>query len=213
MKTNRRQFLKLFSLATVDLTVDPLQSVITHREIYINRSLGIAFKTPPKWHFYSAHRMKAMHDEQITQPSQLLVNELLDELKNQPLVTLGKDPEHQPYRRPKFSPSIVIRLEPLEDKTSLFELYTASNLFLDEVCKDYQNLGMRFGEISGYQALFGQYSYLFEAQGMQSTPITGSSCMIETQSHYYSINMYNYTPEDPSIRSHFRDFLTDFIIL
>ena len=97
MSVNRRNFLKLLSAATVGLISDPLSTVIAHNHIYVNKHLGIAFKAPIDWHFYTTHSIKRMHDAQIMRADRAEIEDLVHELKNQPLVALGRDPSDPGY--------------------------------------------------------------------------------------------------------------------
>lgn len=51
MGIGRRQFIKLSSLALAGLTVDPLNAVATHNNVYVNKKLGILFHKPNNWGF------------------------------------------------------------------------------------------------------------------------------------------------------------------
>ena len=51
MGLGRRNFVKLMSLALTGLTVDPLQAVITNKNAYVNKKMGIIFQKPTDWRF------------------------------------------------------------------------------------------------------------------------------------------------------------------
>jgi len=213
MEINRRGFLRLLGIASAGLAVDPARAVLARNEVYVNQRLGIAFQAPQRWHFYSVSEMEGMYDAQLFRAEFAEVEELMSELKNQPLVALGKYPAEQESIHHTFSPSIVIRLELNEEELSLEEMISGSDLFLSQWTHGYKSISVAFDQVCGYPAALGKYRYIFEAEGMKDTPIVGRSCLIEIDRYCYSINMYNYDPEDMEISSIFDRFLTSIQLL
>ena len=214
MGVSRRSFLTLFSLAASGLVLDPLIPVVANNNIYVNKKLGVAFRSPEEWNFYDVKKMEKMYDDQIFKPDSPFINEFIEELKGQPLVSLGMYPLEEADEEQFFSPSIVLRLEPREEGGELENILTESDNYLSNIVKSYESKGNGpIIDVCGYRAIQGNYSYIFEAERMKPTPIAGRSCIIEVGEHYYSFNMYNYDPVDSDIERLFDRFVSSIMIL
>ena len=217
MTTSRRTFLRLLGLASVGLVVDPKLAVIANNEVYVNSELGIAFKIPSAWHFYNVQYVRRMHNKQVLKLDASSLREILKELNERPLVTFGMHPEDDHDTNSstaiQFSPSIVLRVEQ-HGGVTLDEIPYYSDRFLKNAVKDYSSIGShQFLEISGYRSVIRKYRYLYEAAGMNPTPIIGRSCIIDAETHFYSFNMYNYDPEDSYVEECFTQLESSVAIL
>lgn len=214
MKFSRRSFLQLLSIASIGITVAPKQSVVANNETYVNKKLGIAFKIPEGWYFYHVQEMQKMAHRQIVKPDAILYDELLEEINQQPLVVMG---QHSPYDekfKTDFTPSIVLRLEKNDKNISAEEILDESDSYLSTLVNDYKPIERKpITTINSYKVVQGKYSYLFEAEGMKPTQIIGRSCIICTEDHYYSFNMYNYNPINSKIDNLFTKFIANIIVL
>ena len=65
MGIGRGEFIRLTGLALAGLAVDPLQSVITYNDTYINKRFGILFEKPSTWGFIEVKRFEKLKAEQI----------------------------------------------------------------------------------------------------------------------------------------------------
>jgi hypothetical protein len=204
MGGSRRSFLKLLGAATAGLAMPPSFAVVANNEVYVNKQLGVAFRIPQGWHFYTVHDMDEMFDGQILRPDAPFVEEYLEELRGQPLVSIGMLPPDGALGQRRFSPGIVLRLEANADGMVLENALDECNSYLERLVTGFRALAIRpESRISGYRALRGKYGYLFEAEDMEPTPIIGRSCIIEAESRFLSFNMYNHDPEDPGIDAMF----------
>lgn len=202
----------MIGVATAGLALPPSFAVVANNEIYVNKKLGIAFRIPKGWYFYSVQKMDEMYDSQILKPDAPHLEEYFEELKSQPLVSIGMHPPDEEGRK-QFSPSIVLRLEAKDEDIEFVDIINDSNSYLESITNGFRAIENRAeSRICGYRALHGKYGYLFEAEGMDSTPIIGRSCIIELQSHYYTFNMYNNDPETPGIDAMF-DLLESSIMI
>lgn len=213
MGVSRRSFLKMAGMATAGLALNPLIPVVANNEIYLNKKLGIAFRIPKEWYFYDVQKMDEMCDSQILKPDAPNIEEYFEELRNQPLVSIGMHPPDVGVNK-KFSPSIVLRLETKDENIEFEKILDDSNSYIESVTRDFRAIENKpVSEICGYRALHGKYGYLFEAKGMTSTPIIGRSCIIEVASYYYSFNMYNYDPENLGIDKMYDQLESSIMIL
>ena len=201
-------------MATAGMALNPLIPVVANNEIYVNKKLGIAFRIPKGWYFYKVQKMNEMYDSQIFKPDAPHIDEYREELRSQPLVSIGMLPPDDDKGKKQFSPSIVLRLEAKDESIEFDDILSDSNSYLESITNDFRALGNRpISDICGYRALHGKYSYLFEAKGMAPTPIIGRSCIIEAESHFYSFNMYNHNPENFGIETMFDQLESSIMIL
>ena len=213
MKMKRRGFLKLLSIASGGLIPTQVTAVMTRNDVYVNQRLGVGFRAPHGWHFYSAYDTDQMHHAQHLRLELAEIDDFITELKERPLVALGQHPATKDEKQQTFSPSIVIRLELNDEHFSLEDMISGSNLYLSRLTRGYQSIDSKLGQVSGYPAAFGRYRYLFEAKNMKATPIVGRSCLICVDHYCYSINMYNHDPEDPLLSKEFNQFIQSIHIL
>lgn len=201
-------------MATAGLAISPSLAVVANNEIYVNKKLGIAFRIPGGWHFYSVQKMHEIFDAQILKPDAPLIGEYLEELKSQSLVSIGMHPPDDGKGNKQFSPSIVLRLEAKDECIEFEDILDDSNSYLESVTNGFRAIENRpVSRICGYRALKGKYGYLFEAEGMSPTPIIGRSCIIELESHFYTFNMYNSDPENQEIDAMFDQLESSIMIL
>jgi hypothetical protein len=155
-----------------------------------------------------------MYDSQISKPDAPHIDEYIEELRSQPLVSIGMYPPDEEEDKKRFSPSIVLRLEPKDESIEFENILNDSNSYLESLTKDFRTLESRpISYICGYRALQGKYGYLYEAKGMASTPIIGRSCIIDVGAHFYSFNMYNNDPENLGIDTMFDQLESSIMIL
>ena len=213
MGVSRRSFLKMLGMATAGIALNPLIPVVANNEIYVNKKLGIAFRIPKEWYFYNVQKMDEMYDSQILKPDAPHIDEYIEELRSQPLVSIGMYPPDEEGNK-RFSPSIVLRLEPKDESIEFESILNDSNLYLESVTRNFRALESRqISDICGYRALRGKYGYLYEATGMASTPIIGRSCIIDVGAHFYSFNMYNNDPESLGIDTMFDQLESSIMVL
>jgi hypothetical protein len=51
MGVGRREFLKIVGLAFTGTMIDPSLAVVTNKDVYVNKKLGILFYKPSDWEF------------------------------------------------------------------------------------------------------------------------------------------------------------------
>ncbi|NQZ59843.1 MAG: twin-arginine translocation signal domain-containing protein, partial [Lentisphaeraceae bacterium] len=143
MSVSRRSFLKLLTMATAGMALNPLMPVVANNEIYVNKKLGIAFRIPKGWYFYTVQKMNEMCDSQTFKADAPYIDEYREELLSQPLVSIGMLPPDDDKVKNKFSPSIILRLEAKDDSIEFDDILSDSNSYLESVTKDFRPLENR----------------------------------------------------------------------
>ena len=141
----RRNFLKLIGLALTGLTVDPLQSVITNDDIYINKKLGILFYKPKNWGFLNTKDFGKLKNEQILGNGWDEDKEEVWEEIGEPICLTTKYYKDLPEYKNMFSPTITLNithkyeLEDLEYE-NFEELLRLSQLGISNLLTDFKVL-------------------------------------------------------------------------
>ena len=81
--------------------------------------------------------MEEMCDSQILKPDAPNIDELIEELKSQPLVSIGMYPEDEEGIN-RFSPSIVLRLESKDESIEFENIINDSDSLMNSVTKDFR---------------------------------------------------------------------------
>lgn len=168
MGIGRRKFLKFATTALVGITVDPLQSVITNKDAYVNRKMGIIFQKPSNWGFLNVKDFGKLKDEQILGNGWNDIKEDVWEEIGEPICISTKYYQDLPENKGIFSPTITLNvthksefddlnLESFEQLMRMSEYGTSQLLKEFKVIKRYKPY-----ELSGCK--FHEYDaeYLFE---------------------------------------------------
>ncbi len=119
MGLGRREFLQLTSSALAGLAVNPLQAVITTRNIYINKKLGILFHIPISWGFINVKDFGKLKDEQIIGEGWLENRDELWEALGDPICIATKYYQDRPKYKGLFSPTITLNITPKSELVDL----------------------------------------------------------------------------------------------
>ena len=110
MGIGRRKFLKFASAALIGITVDPLQSVFTNENAYVNRKMGVIFQKPSKWGFLNIKDFGKLKDEQILGNGWNDNKEEVWEEIGEPICITTKYYKDLPENKGVFSPTITLNV-------------------------------------------------------------------------------------------------------
>ena len=102
--------MKFASAALIGATVDPLQSVITNQDAYINKKLGIIFQKPSKWGFLAIKDFGKLKDEQTLGNGWNDHKEEVWEEIGDPICIATKYFQDSPKNEGVFSPTITLHV-------------------------------------------------------------------------------------------------------
>jgi len=148
MGIGRGEFLRLMGLALTGFALDPLQSVITNEDIYINKKLGILFYKPKGWGFIQVKDFGRLKNEQTLGNGWDEMKEEIWEDLGDPVCLATKYYEDSPESKGIFSPTITLHVTPkhelevagaesFEALTTLSEMAAAAILEDFKVIKRY----------------------------------------------------------------------------
>ncbi len=108
-------FLKLAGLALAGLSIDPLQAVVTHNNLYLNRQLGLMFDKPEGWGFIKVKEFDKLKNEQILGNGFEEIKDQVWEEIGSPVIVVTKYFEDKPELKGVFSPTITMNITPKEE--------------------------------------------------------------------------------------------------
>lgn len=115
MGIGRLEFLRLTSLALAGLGVNPLQSVVTNEDLYLNKKLGLLFYKPKGWGFLSVKDFGKLKDAQIIGTELDVSKEEIWEELGDPICIATKHFLEKPENKGIFSPTITVHVTPKEE--------------------------------------------------------------------------------------------------
>ncbi|MBE7172213.1 MAG: hypothetical protein INR73_16620 [Williamsia sp.] len=115
MGIGRREFVRLTSLGLTGLAIDPLQAVVIHDHVYINRKLGILFHKPADWVFIATKDFGKLGSEQIIGEGLEQSPEEIREELGYPICVATKYDQDNPLYKGIFSPTITLNVTPKEE--------------------------------------------------------------------------------------------------
>ncbi len=142
MGIGRLEFLRLTTMALGGLAGNPLQSVITNNNIYINKKLGILFHKPDYWEFINVKDFGKLKDAQVLGNGwEDKKDEVWKEL-GEPICIATKYYQDKPEHRNIFSPTITLNITPIEElknigHESFEELIGMSEYGAGQLLKDF----------------------------------------------------------------------------
>lgn len=168
MGIGRRIFLKLAGSALAGTVIDPLQSVITCDNVYLNKKLGILFCKPTGWGFLNVRDFGKLKDEQILGNGWNDSKEEVWKALRDPICIATKYHEDLPQYKGVFSPTITLNvthkseleeleIESFEELIGMSEYGTSRLLKGFKVTKRYEPY-----QISGCKFYEFDSVYLFE---------------------------------------------------
>lgn len=213
MGIGRRNFIKLAALALTGLAIDPLKSVITNNNYYVNKKLGILFKIPEKWGFVKLKDFGKLKEEQILNDFFEPIKEEVHKDLGDPICIATKYYEDLPKYKGVFSPTITLHIthkSELEDIDfeNFEELMKASEQGVSMILKDF-NVIKRYKPYYISKCKFYEYDaeYLFEHIELE-VPIKVNLKVIKAKhnNYYYDFNCHQTKEVNQIANNEFEDF-------
>lgn len=213
MGIGRREFLRLISIASIGLAIDPLQAVAINDNIYLNKKLGIIFRKPENWGFVDIKDFGKIKSEQfIGEGLEDTTDEIWEEL-GEPICIATKYYKDKPDYKGIFSPTITLNITPraeleyLGHKTfdELMEMsFNATSLIL----KDFQ-IKKRYDPYLISNCKFYEYDteYLFEHQEISEPLLIELKVLkAEHKDFYYDFNCHQSKTQNQTAVKEFEEF-------
>lgn len=213
MGVGRREFIRLTSLALAGLKVNPLQSVITSEDIYINKKLGILFHKPSEWGFIKVKDFGKLKNEQILGNGWNEYKEEVWEDLGEPVCIATKYYQNKPENKGVFSPTITLNITPKVELTDLNaenfeEIISMSNYGASLILKNFKVLT---DYKSYYQSgnKFYEYDSEYEFEHVDLTKplkVELKSLKTEHNGFYYDFNCHQSKSQNQIAEKEFDDF-------
>jgi len=213
MGIGRREFLRLSSLALAGITVNPLQAVVTAKDVYVNKKLGILFRKPAAWSFVNVKDFGKLKDAQILADEwEDMKDEVWKEL-NDPICIATKYPHDLPQYKGVFSPTITLHITPkkeLEDMGygSFEELMEMSGYGVSQLLKNFTVI-KRYAPyyISGCKFYESDAEYIFEHKEMVNpVKVELKTLAAKHNGFYYNFNCHQSSAQNEIAVNEFEEF-------
>jgi hypothetical protein len=215
MGIDRREFLRLTSLALAGLAIDPLKATVTNDNIYINKKLGILFHKPKNWGFIAVKDFGKLKNEQIIGEGLYeTTDEIWKELGN-PICIATKYHQEKPEYKGIFSPTITLNITPKEELEYLGhdtfeELMEMSAYGVSKLLKDF-NIIKRYEPSFISNCKFYEYDaeYLFEHIEINA-PLKVELKVLKAEHNdfYYDFNCHQSKTQNQVADKEFEEFKT-----
>ncbi|MFT3911375.1 MAG: hypothetical protein QM737_18275 [Ferruginibacter sp.] len=194
--------------------VDPLQSVVTTEDIYINRKLGIMFTKPRDWSFVNVKDFGKLKSEQIIGHGVDDSQEEIWETVGDPICVVTKYYNDLPEYRGIFSPTITLNIThktELEDMEleSFEELIETSELGTSKLLRDFKVIKRHDPYIiSGCKFYEYDAEYLFEHIEID-TPLRVELKVLKAEhnNYYYDFNCHQSIAQNQTAEKEFKSFI------
>ena len=213
MGIGRRHFIKFASIALAGSSIDPLQSVVTNTDYYVNRKMGILFKKPPEWGFLNIKDFGKLKDEQILGNGWNETKEEIWEAIGDPICIATKYYEDMPENKGIFSPTITLnvthksefeelKIETFEELLAISE-YSTSMLLKDfKVIKRYEKQIISNCNFYEFDA-----EYLFEHVDIKEPlKVELKTFTAEHNNFYYDFNCHQSRAQNQLAEKEFDEF-------
>jgi len=110
MGIGRRKFLRLASAALIGVSVNPLRAVVTNKDAYVNKKMGIIFQKPSDWGFLHVTDFGQIKDQQILGNGWNDSKEEIWEEIDEPICIVTKYHEGLSEHEKLFSPTITVNV-------------------------------------------------------------------------------------------------------
>ncbi|MBA6337501.1 hypothetical protein H4J57_09840 [Colwellia sp. BRX8-7] len=202
MGIGRRKFLKLFGAVIATAATNPLQAVIINDDLYINRTLGLAYKKPLGWHFLSLESFADIKEKQ-----QLLDSDTTEILKtgDDPIAIISQYPESSGIT---FSPSITIYVENFEllEGENLQQLVSTLSETYSKALVDYQFIeSPKAILVSDCEAAEYVSTFIHQQEGKEAL-CRHKSIVIVRDSQMYTVNVFDYPELGRTIDEEYLEF-------
>jgi hypothetical protein len=198
----RRKFLKLFGAVIATAATNPLQAVIINDDLYINRTLGLAYKKPLGWHFLSLESFADIKEKQ-----QLLDSDTTEILKtgDDPIAIMSQYPESLGIT---FSPSITIYIENFEllDGENLQQLVSTLSETYSKALVDYQFIESPKAILVSACEAAEYVSTFIHQQESKEALCRHRSIVIVRDSQMYTVNVFDYPELGRTIDEEYLEF-------
>ncbi len=213
MGIGRKQFNILSNLALAGMANDPLDAVVIHDNVYVNKKLGILFYKPKNWGFIAVKDFGKIKSEQV-------IGEGLEDSQEEIWAELGapiciatKYYEDKPEYKGVFSPTITLNITPKDELEHLghetFEeligmsAFGTSNILKEfEVTKKYEPYFISNCKFYEYDA-----QYLFEHFELNE-PLKVELKILKTEhdGFYYDFNCHQSKAQNQLAKIEFEEF-------
>ncbi|WP_136668315.1 twin-arginine translocation signal domain-containing protein [Flavobacterium sp. H122] len=213
MGIGRRNFLKLTGLAVAGLAINPLQSVITNNNIYINKKLGILFYKPNDWGFINIKDFGKLKNEQILGNGWEDYKEEVWEDLGDPICIITKYYQDLEENKGIFSPTITLNITPKEELesygfNSFEELMELSEKGVAQILRDFKVV-KRYEPflISGNKFYECDSEYLFEhIEINEPLKVELKTLKTEHNGFYYDFNFHQSKAQNQIASIEFENF-------
>lgn len=214
MGLGRRIFLKLSGLALAGIAIDPLQAVITHGNLYLNRHLGLMFQKPSEWGFIRVKNFERLKNNQILGNGfEEIKDEVWEELGS-PIIVITKYFEDKPEHKGDFSLTITLNITPKEGIEeygieSFDELIELSLIGTSRLLKEFE-LVKHYPPyiISGCLFYESDATYTFEHIEMNApVKVELKALRAEHNGLYYDFSMHQSTEQNQKASLEFKQFM------
>ncbi len=210
MGVGRREFLKLTGAALAGLAIDPLQAVVTHENVYINKSLGILFYKPDNWGFVNVKDFGKIKDEQILGNGLEEIKEKIWDELGDPICIATKYPYDLPEYKGIFSPTITLNITPKEEfgSSSFEQVIKMSQLGVTMLLKDFKVLKRHEPyAISGSRFYEFDSEYIFEHVDLNHhLKVELKTLKTEHNGIYYDFNCHQSFAQNQNAVKEFEEF-------
>jgi len=198
----RRKFLKLFGAVIATAATNPLQAVIINDDLYINRTLGLAYKKPLGWHFLSLGSFADIKEKQ-----QLLDSDTTEMLKagDDPIAIMSQYPESSGIT---FSPSITIYVENFEllEGENLQQLVSTLSETYSKALVDYQFIeSPKAISVSACEAAEYVSTFIHQQESKEAL-CRHRSIVIVRDGQMYTVNVFDYPELGRTIDEEYLEF-------
>lgn len=209
MGIGRRQFLKLFGSVIASASTSPLQAIIVDGDLYINRALGLAFRKPPGWHYFSIESFENVRSDQI-----LLDGELSEAIVSAegPVVVMT---QNSPDITDRPGPCITVYVEPFhyQEGESLIGFLPSINATYNKILSGYVQSGAANElEVSGCESISYKSRFLFEHKSF-SLPANHRAMIVVREPYIYTFNMFEYPTEQVASVGEYDRFISSIALV
>jgi hypothetical protein len=213
MGIGRGEFIRLTGLALAGVAIDPLQSVITYNDTYINRKFGILFEKPSSWGFLHVKQFGKLKVEQILADGMNEIKDQVLEDLGEPICITTKFFQDIPEYKGIFSPTITLNVTPKSEIESMGiesfdELIRASEYGISSLLKEFKVI-KRYSpyEISGCKFYEFDCVYLFEhVDFKRPLKVELKVLKAEHNGFYYDFNCHQSVSQNQIASKEFEDF-------
>ncbi len=212
--------MRMMGAALAGMALDPLQSVITHHNSYVNKRLGIMFDKPEGWGFIEVKNFGQLKENQILGSGHFDHMEEVWEEIDDPICIATKFPDDLNGLDPVFSPTITLHVTHRDEMGELHDadfqtLMALSEMGVSMMLRDFKVIHRHEPvEISGYPFYTYDAEYRFEHVAI-SEPLPVSLRVLKARQgdFFYDFNCHHAPLSGQSAESEFAAFEKSIVLL